>query len=189
MAEQKQGGLGKGLAALIPSGPDAPTRKPRLGDSAADIILGNSTGSSERKARGEKRVKGAPTIQQGSGSKSSKKRQATPAAIGATYREISVGEIVPNPKQPRTVFDEDELSELVHSIREFGLLQPVVVRPSEEGGFEPPPRLAWPPSQPSCATPKMTTCCAMPCWKTSTASNSTLWKRHTLISSSWKSSE
>ena len=40
MAEQKQGGLGKGLAALIPSGPDAPTRKPRLGDSAADIILG-----------------------------------------------------------------------------------------------------------------------------------------------------
>jgi len=38
MAEQKQGGLGKGLAALIPSGPDAPTRKPRLGDSAADII-------------------------------------------------------------------------------------------------------------------------------------------------------
>ena len=43
MAEQKQGGLGKGLAALIPSGPDAPTRKPRLGDSAADIILGNST--------------------------------------------------------------------------------------------------------------------------------------------------
>ena len=49
MAEQKQGGLGKGLAALIPSGPDAPTRKPRLGDSAADIILGNSTPQPGRK--------------------------------------------------------------------------------------------------------------------------------------------
>ncbi|MDU2587589.1 MAG: ParB/RepB/Spo0J family partition protein [Corynebacterium sp.] len=136
MAEQKQGGLGKGLAALIPSGPDAPTRKPRLGDSAADIILGNSTPQPGRKGGEGKRVKGAPTIQQGSGSKSSKKRQATPAPIGATYREISIGDIIPNPKQPRTVFDEDELGELVHSIREFGLLQPVVVRPSEEGGFE-----------------------------------------------------
>lgn len=136
MAEQKQGGLGKGLAALIPSGPDAPTRKPRLGDSAADIILGNSTPQPGRKGGEGKRVKGAPTIQQDSGSKSSKKRQSTPAPIGATYREISIGDIIPNPKQPRTVFDEDELAELVHSIREFGLLQPVVVRPSEEGGFE-----------------------------------------------------
>src|SRR5688500_7486505 len=57
-------------------------------------------------------------------------------SAGATYREISIGEIQPNPKQPRTVFDEEELNELVHSIREFGLLQPVVVRPSGQGGFE-----------------------------------------------------
>ena len=129
--EQRQGGLGKGLAALIPSGPGAPSRKPRLGDSAADIILGASTGAP--KDAGAKKVHGAPTIQQSSGSQ---KRQAKPSVIGATYREISVGDILPNPKQPRTVFDEDELAELVHSIKEFGLLQPVVVRPSEEGGFE-----------------------------------------------------
>ena len=38
--QARSGGLGKGLAALIPTGPDAPTRKPRLGDSAADVILG-----------------------------------------------------------------------------------------------------------------------------------------------------
>ena len=57
MAEQKQGGLGKGLAALIPSGPDAPTRKPRLGDSAADIILGNATPQPGRKGGDGKRVK------------------------------------------------------------------------------------------------------------------------------------
>jgi ParB family chromosome partitioning protein len=48
---------------------------------------------------------------------------------GATYAEIPVTVIRPNPKQPRTVFDEDELGELVHSIREIGVLQPIVVRP------------------------------------------------------------
>ena len=77
-------------------------------------------------------MKGAPTIQQSN----SKKRQAKPSVIGATYREIAVGDIIPNPKQPRTVFDEEGLAELVHSIKEFGLLQPVVVRPADEGGFE-----------------------------------------------------
>ncbi|MDN6461454.1 MAG: ParB/RepB/Spo0J family partition protein, partial [Corynebacterium flavescens] len=66
----------------------------------------------------------------------SSKRQARPAAIGATYREIPIGEISPNPQQPRAVFDEATLEELVHSIREFGLLQPVVVRPASDGGFE-----------------------------------------------------
>ncbi|MBD0855380.1 cell division protein [Corynebacterium striatum] len=129
MAEHKQGGLGKGLAALIPSGPDAPSRKPRLGNDAADIILGAATGGP---AGDKRRVKGAPTIQQSN----SKKRQAKPSVIGATYREIAVGDIIPNPKQPRTVFDEEGLAELVHSIKEFGLLQPVVVRPADEGGFE-----------------------------------------------------
>ncbi|QCB29491.1 ParB/RepB/Spo0J family partition protein [Corynebacterium endometrii] len=136
MEDKKQGGLGKGLAALIPSGPGAPSRKPRLGDSAADVILGGAPqkkpageGSESPGASGGKRVKGAPTI----ATTGSKKRQPKPAAIGATYREIPIGDIIPNPKQPRTVFDEEDLNELVHSIREFGLLQPVVVRPGEDG--------------------------------------------------------
>jgi len=63
----------------------------------------------------------------------------TPAAVefGATYREIPLGDIVPNPQQPRTTFDEEPLEELVHSIREFGLMQPIVVRRSPTGtGFE-----------------------------------------------------
>ncbi len=47
---------------------------------------------------------------------------------GARFAEIEVGSITPNPRQPRTVFDEDELAELVHSIREIGVLQPIVVR-------------------------------------------------------------
>ncbi len=44
--------------------------------------------------------------------------------------------IVPNPRQPRTLFDADDLAELVHSVREFGVLQPVVVRDKKDGTFE-----------------------------------------------------
>lgn len=53
---------------------------------------------------------------------------------GARFAELPIGSIHPNRKQPRTVFDEDELAELVHSVREIGVLQPIVVRPSTEGG-------------------------------------------------------
>lgn len=54
------------------------------------------------------------------------------------FGEIDVERIEANPRQPRTVFDEDMLAELVHSIREIGVLQPVVVRqkPNEAGRYE-----------------------------------------------------
>ena len=52
---------------------------------------------------------------------------------GARFAELPVGEIRPNPKQPRTVFDEDALDELVGSIREVGVLQPIVVRDAGDG--------------------------------------------------------
>lgn len=55
---------------------------------------------------------------------------------GARYVELPPEQIVPNPRQPRTVFDEESLAELVHSIREIGLLQPVVVRPAGAGRYE-----------------------------------------------------
>jgi len=48
---------------------------------------------------------------------------------GARYAELPVHSIRPNPKQPRKAFGDDEMAELVHSIREIGVLQPVVVRP------------------------------------------------------------
>ena len=52
-------------------------------------------------------------------------------------RSVPVGSIRPNPRQPRQVFDEDALDELVASIAEIGLLQPLVVRPDTEGsGYE-----------------------------------------------------
>ncbi|GGB90356.1 hypothetical protein GCM10011314_32770 [Knoellia flava] len=50
------------------------------------------------------------------------------AVPGAQFAEVPLDSIRPNPRQPRTVFDEDDLAELVHSIREIGVLQPVVVR-------------------------------------------------------------
>ena len=54
----------------------------------------------------------------------------------AVYAEISLSRIIPNPKQPRVAFDEDAMAELVHSLKEIGLLQPIVVRsiaPTKEG--------------------------------------------------------
>ena len=47
---------------------------------------------------------------------------------GASFAEIAIDQIVPNTKQPREVFEEDDLKELSASIKEVGVLQPVVVR-------------------------------------------------------------
>src|SRR5699024_8099966 len=49
---------------------------------------------------------------------------------GATFAEVPIESLSPNANQPRQVFDDDELNELASSIREVGVLQPVVVRPS-----------------------------------------------------------
>ena len=49
---------------------------------------------------------------------------------GASFAELPVTSVVRNPRQPRQVFDEDDLEELTASIREVGLLQPIVVRPA-----------------------------------------------------------
>ena len=58
--------------------------------------------------------------------------ESTPDLVvpeGSWFAELPAGQIVPNRVQPRQVFDEDAMAELVHSIREVGLLQPIVVRP------------------------------------------------------------
>jgi ParB family chromosome partitioning protein len=60
-----------------------------------------------------------------------------PAEVaGAQYAEIPITAIVPNPRQPRRTFDEDALDELAESIRQVGLLQPVVVRAAGPGRYE-----------------------------------------------------
>ncbi len=55
---------------------------------------------------------------------------------GSRFEEIPVPAVQPNPRQPRTVFDQDALDELAASIGEFGLLQPIVVRPLPDGQYE-----------------------------------------------------
>lgn len=61
--------------------------------------------------------------------------QLAPVA-GAYFDEIPVSAIVPNPRQPRQIFDEESLAELADSIKEVGLLQPVIVRPTAPGRYE-----------------------------------------------------
>jgi ParB family transcriptional regulator, chromosome partitioning protein len=55
---------------------------------------------------------------------------------GARFGHLDVNSIVPNPKQPRSVFEPEAFQELVQSIRELGVLQPIVVREKSEGEYE-----------------------------------------------------
>jgi ParB family transcriptional regulator, chromosome partitioning protein len=104
MTEQRKGGLGRGLAALIPQGP--PPGAP------STIRPTNAVGNGAKPAGPSGEV------------------------AGAVYREISVTAIRTNPKQPRQVFDQDAIDELCHSIREFGLMQPIVVRELGADSYE-----------------------------------------------------
>ncbi|MFT4296447.1 MAG: ParB/RepB/Spo0J family partition protein [Micropruina sp.] len=67
-------------------------------------------------------------------------QRAAPLAVeppeGSYYAELPVDSIRPNPKQPRQVFDADALAELVESIQEVGLLQPIVARPLGDDSYE-----------------------------------------------------
>ncbi|SIR99315.1 ParB/RepB/Spo0J family partition protein [Williamsia sterculiae] len=121
MTQQRKGGLGRGLAALIPTGP---AEGPRLGNAAADVVLGNGSGIADNRTPVAPPADGTPHA------------DAELGEVGATYREIAPADIQPNPKQPRVAFDDEALAELVHSIREFGLMQPIVVRelPAATGG-------------------------------------------------------
>ena len=68
--------------------------------------------------------------------KSGKKPASTPSpATAETPNEVPVGEILPGAMQPRNGMDDDTLNELAESIRENGIMQPLVVRP-REGGYE-----------------------------------------------------
>ncbi|MBD8507029.1 ParB/RepB/Spo0J family partition protein [Hoyosella sp. G463] len=117
MNQNKRGGLGRGLAALIPTGP---TNAPQLGSAAADVVIGRDP-SVEHEPTRTMPPAAAETVEQAA------RRQATDDAA-AVYREIDPSSIDANPRQPRQVFDDESLDELVHSIREFGMMQPIVVR-------------------------------------------------------------
>jgi ParB family chromosome partitioning protein len=103
---QQRRGLGRGLGALIPE-------SPRLadGDAAREPDLAVQAAGSADSA-------------------------TAPAEVfGAHYKEIAISAITPNPRQPRRSFDEESLDELAESIRQVGLLQPVVVRAAGPGRY------------------------------------------------------
>jgi ParB family chromosome partitioning protein len=102
-------GLGRGLGSLIPTGPQA--AESGAGDLGGSAVDGEPV--TTRRPEGE----------------------LTPVT-GAYFAELPVGHIRPNHVQPRQVFDEDAMAELVHSIREIGVLQPVVVRKRGPEDFE-----------------------------------------------------
>jgi ParB family transcriptional regulator, chromosome partitioning protein len=105
---QQKRGLGRGLGALIPSAHPIPGSLP---GSPADLDI-----AAARDAPGAGR--------------------GEPAIIDAHYEEIAIGAVTPNPRQPRQTMDDDALAELAASIREVGLLQPIVVRRLMPGRYE-----------------------------------------------------
>ncbi len=108
-------GLGRGLGALIPSSP----REDAVAAATPPLAVAVSDGGESARS-----ATAAPVP-------SDVAADLEPVS-GVRYAELAFDDVRPNPRQPRTVFDEDALAELVHSIREIGLLQPIVVRPVAE---------------------------------------------------------
>ncbi|WP_127784536.1 ParB/RepB/Spo0J family partition protein [Rhodococcus sp. X156] len=134
MSQQRRGGLGRGLAALIPSGP---TEGPRLGAAAADVMFGAQTAAAPKSDQVTPTTGGsAPSSVADPAPVGGPDTPVSDSPVGAVYRELRTADISPNPKQPRLAFDEEALAELVHSIREFGLMQPIVVREDSPGHYE-----------------------------------------------------
>ena len=133
---EKRRALGRGLGALIPSG-TATTDRP------VDVFFRDQDRPPERRTAAGGRHLARPSPDETAGSRRPadraepgaglRRRAACAPVPGAEFAEIPLDQIRPNPRQPRTVFDEDELAELVNSIREIGVLQPVVVRRMPDG--------------------------------------------------------
>ncbi|MEU9285761.1 ParB/RepB/Spo0J family partition protein [Streptomyces sp. NPDC048275] len=126
MSERRRG-LGRGLGALIPA---APTGE-KSGSLAAGGVSSPTAGPVLTAERGVAAAKVAtlpPVSHETEAPPANGAPEVPPAPVGAHFAELPLDFITPNPRQPREVFDEDALAELVTSIKEVGLLQPVVVR-------------------------------------------------------------
>lgn len=135
MVAKKRTGLGRGIGALIPQSSTDGERPIDVFFSASTALPseGVETGASLDSEESSPPVHTAP----GSRKKAvpvepvAANESVEPAlreVPGARLTRLDLSEIVPNRVQPRTEFDEDALEELTHSIREFGVFQPVVVR-------------------------------------------------------------
>lgn len=143
----KRTGLGRGIGALIPTAESSEARP-------VDVFFpsGAMPSTASRSAAYEAKDAGVtPKGADTSAATTEASREEAPSAPAPTAAddavelvaipgtrliEINPSDIVPNPRQPRTHFDTDDLAELVHSVRQFGVLQPVVVRTNAEGKYE-----------------------------------------------------
>ncbi|WP_370891440.1 ParB/RepB/Spo0J family partition protein [Janibacter sp. GXQ6167] len=120
---EKRRGLGRGLGALIPDPSTAGTSRP------VDVFF--------RERAGEGGESHLPNTAAGKAAEAIERAEQDAPALspvpGASYAEIPLDAIRPNPRQPRSVFDEDDMAELVHSISTIGVLQPIVVRRVDHG--------------------------------------------------------
>lgn len=112
MSQQRRG-LGRGLGSLIPT--QAPVTAESPSGTGEDEARTPAASQPSGTTGGPSEVEPARSVEQGT-------------VAGAYFAELPVAAITPNAKQPRQVFDEEAMAELVHSITEIGLLQPVVVR-------------------------------------------------------------
>lgn len=130
-------GLGRGLGALIPTQPTqdegaATPTSPGASTLGAPAPSGADTAAT---ATGPESATASTPSYSAEAAASADTPEAAasgeadqPAVAGAYFAELPLAEIVPNARQPRQVFEEEAMAELVHSIREIGLLQPIVVR-------------------------------------------------------------
>ncbi len=154
---EKRRGLGRGLGALIPTGLETRSAEGArpvdvfFPDRSAEVVAEQAEDAAERARRaadtdatGADNALTSTDAPPVSGSAAvDRVEDARPTTVtdtdglvpvpGATFAELPVEQIRPNPKQPRTVFDEDALDELVGSIQQVGVLQPVVVRQVDDG--------------------------------------------------------
>ncbi|MBR7824797.1 ParB/RepB/Spo0J family partition protein [Actinospica sp. MGRD01-02] len=122
-------GLGRGLGSLIPTAPEGAI--PGSPSAAAGAATANPVptrrlplGEVYRPDADEFHVEQSPAPAE------------PPMVAGAYFAELPLSAIVPNPRQPRDYFDEDDLRDLGTSIKEVGLLQPIVVRKVDDEHYE-----------------------------------------------------
>ncbi|MFF0789914.1 ParB/RepB/Spo0J family partition protein [Streptomyces spiralis] len=132
MSDRRRG-LGRGLGALIPPAPtgERPSAPAAVGGAASTSPTAVPVLTPDRSDRGvaAAKVTTLPAVSRETEELPTSGSPEVPAPpMGAHFAEVPLDSITPNPRQPREVFDEDALAELVTSIKEVGLLQPVVVR-------------------------------------------------------------
>ncbi|MFI2662051.1 ParB/RepB/Spo0J family partition protein [Micromonospora carbonacea] len=125
MKNRPRGGLGRGLGALIPTGPVQPVETTTAMPEDDEAFVPASAPAPVMSPADVEVVAAVPLSEP----------QLSPVP-GARFAEVPVDAIVPNPKQPRQVFDEDALEELKTSIQEVGFLQPIVVRALDGEKYE-----------------------------------------------------